>query len=63
MQGVCYDSNGIGSIRSCAGRVDRELTEFLPTIDNPLNPKLQQNKPKNMMLLVFSEMQISDQVF
>jgi len=26
MQGVCYDSNGIGSLRSCAGRVDRELT-------------------------------------
>ena len=47
MQGVCYDSNGVGSIRSCAGRVDRELTEYLATIDNPLNPKLRQNKPKN----------------
>ena len=32
MQGVCYDSNGIGSIRSCAGRVDRGLT-FVETSD------------------------------
>ena len=47
MQGVCYNSYGIGSIRSCAGRVDRELTEYLATIDNPVNPKLQHHRPKN----------------